>query len=136
MSTSKQQDQDWPPAVSARDFADGATKHGSTGQLFRASNGQWVRVRDDERKRKTVNVRCGITNGVLLRIYRKPIREGEPAMPDPEREPVKLQAGANSGIDAEFFTDWLEQNQSFAKSAGITAEDEDDESLESAKRKE
>ena len=37
---------EWPPARSAVGLADGDRAHGSTGQLFEARNGQWVRVHD------------------------------------------------------------------------------------------
>jgi hypothetical protein len=35
---------DWPPQVSAVGILDGERRHGSTGQLFEAQSGQWVRV--------------------------------------------------------------------------------------------
>lgn len=36
---------DWPPKGSATGVADGTFRRGSTGQLFVANGGQWVRVR-------------------------------------------------------------------------------------------
>lgn len=35
---------DWPPMISARDILDGEQHRGSTGQLFKAQGGRWVRV--------------------------------------------------------------------------------------------
>jgi hypothetical protein len=35
---------DWPPAASAFDKPEGTRARGSTGQLFAAMNGRWVRV--------------------------------------------------------------------------------------------
>lgn len=34
---------DWPPRMSASDVRDGTLCNGSTGQLFEAKDGQWVR---------------------------------------------------------------------------------------------
>lgn len=39
---------DWPPQVSAIGRPEGERRCGSTGQLFEARNGQWVRVNGDE----------------------------------------------------------------------------------------
>ena len=36
---------DWPPASSARDAKEGERRKGSTGQLWQARNGQWVRIK-------------------------------------------------------------------------------------------
>lgn len=38
---------DWPPRGSARNIADGTLRRGSTGQLFEARGGIWVRMPDD-----------------------------------------------------------------------------------------
>lgn len=81
---------------------------------------------------RTVNVRSG--SAVILRLYRESLMEGMPMMPDPDHEPVQLRAGTNAGVDTEFFAAWVKQNESLAKSLGITAEDENE--PESAKRKE
>lgn len=35
---------DWPPAMSAIYFPEGTLRRGSTGQLHKVQNGQWVRV--------------------------------------------------------------------------------------------
>jgi RecJ-like exonuclease len=35
---------DWMPRASAFDLPEGTERHGSTGQLWRVKNGQWVRV--------------------------------------------------------------------------------------------
>lgn len=37
---------DWPPSSSASNLPEGTPKYGSTGQLFEAKGGQWVRVRE------------------------------------------------------------------------------------------
>jgi hypothetical protein len=39
---------DWQPAKSAIGVADGTREHGSTGQLFEAKGGRWMRIRFDE----------------------------------------------------------------------------------------
>lgn len=36
----------WPPRASASSYDEGTELYGSTGQLWRATNGQWVRVGD------------------------------------------------------------------------------------------
>jgi hypothetical protein len=36
---------DWPPVGSAAELQDGTQRYGSTGQLFVAIGGQWVRTR-------------------------------------------------------------------------------------------
>lgn len=41
----RQAEPDWPPQSSAARLPEGTRKYGSTGQLFEARNGQWVRVR-------------------------------------------------------------------------------------------
>lgn len=83
---------------------------------------------------KTVHVTCGPATGATLRLYRKPVGD-MPAMPDPDHDPVVLRAGANPGIDAEFFAAWIEQNKQLAESLGISGADEHDPE-ESAKREE
>ena len=117
---------DWPPMASAVGLPDGHQQRGSTGQLFSATNGRWERVEDapkaKEEKRKTISVTCGAPTGISLRLYRKPISDGEPMMPDPEHNPVQLSPGNNPGIDAEFFAAWLGQNKLMAEQFGI-AED-------------
>lgn len=35
---------DWMPRSSARDYPEGTIKHGSTGQRWQVRNGQWVRL--------------------------------------------------------------------------------------------
>lgn len=37
---------DWPPSSSAAEMPEGTLKYSSTGQLFEAKGGQWVRVRE------------------------------------------------------------------------------------------
>lgn len=36
---------DWPPVSSAPEVNDGERRYGSTGQLWQARNGQWVRLK-------------------------------------------------------------------------------------------
>lgn len=73
---------------------------------------------------KKISVSCGVSSGVVMRLYRKPIREGEPAMPDPEYDPVTLRAGNNHDIDAGFFAAWIEQNRHLAETLNISAQDD------------
>jgi hypothetical protein len=45
---------DWPPQTSAIGVPNGTFMRGSTGQLFVANDGQWVRVRKPTRVEKAI----------------------------------------------------------------------------------
>jgi hypothetical protein len=80
----------------------------------------------DER-RKTVNVACGVTGGVQMRLHQ--IHEGfmGSKMSVPIGDLVELKAGGNPGIDKQFFEAWLEENKNLSiVTAGlVTATDEE-----------
>lgn len=76
---------DWPPQISAIGLAKGEQRHGSTGQLFEARNGQWVRIA--EQPKVTDNDRDEIT----VSLDGKELR-GWSYADDSERRQKMLQA--------------------------------------------
>lgn len=60
-------------------------------------------------RRPTVNVICGVRQGVLMRVV-KPDSETDAAWP----HRVALKEGSNPGIDKAFFAAWLAENPSLS----------------------
>jgi hypothetical protein len=85
-------------------------------------------------KRRKVTVWC--TQPVTLRMFRHLPDPDVHMAPDPDHEPVSLAAGANPGVDADFFAAWLEQNErlGLVASGSIHAGEPEDEAAEDAEQ--
>jgi hypothetical protein len=85
-----------------------------------------------EKKRPTVNVTCSIPNGLRISLHQvhKGLMGAESRVP--LGDIVELKAGANPGIDKEWFDAWLEENKnlSVVTSGQVTAADEEPEPRE------
>lgn len=80
-----------------------------------------------EKKRKTVTVNCSVPNGVQIRLHSPAVHDHAPQLPTGEG--INLQQGQNTGIDKEWFEEWLAQNKSLSivTTGAITWTDEKDE---------
>lgn len=90
-----------------------------------------------EEKRKTVHIRNATGRALMLHLHETIPDDGggRPFQGRSLPDAVSLRAGANPGIDKEFFAKWSEQNKGSGLKDLLTAEDEDD-NPESAKREE
>ncbi len=66
-------------------------------------------VEQKKERRPTVNVICGVRQGVLMRVV-APADETDPEWPGR----VELKEGSNPGIDRAFFEAWLAANPSLS----------------------
>lgn len=114
---------DWEPRGSAVGVPNGERRNGSTGQVFEARDGRWVRVRDPAR------VGCKQPNGLMLTLRREAptdmpglmqqIADGPGVrLTGPDRSVAAGTFSPTGGgnefgatlVDAEFWRLWHDQN--------------------------
>jgi len=119
-----QQTPDWPPQASAVGLPDGERRNGSTGQIFKVSNGRWERV-------PMVTIACRVPNGIMIRRSKKGADDGTgdgvqmmahdgPGIRLNGPSALHTGAGATSRgdlppglteVESEWWDAWLAQNQ-------------------------